>query len=191
RRVEPCPILQPLHLSDLSHFPSHLCSCLAPTSCMCRIVNDPKNESWIRWTENGTAFKFSSSDKLLAALQAAGLRAQNYHSVEKNLNDYRFNRLTDQRRKIPDTDGKLWWMFSHTMFHRDFPDQIVRIQRRRRTNPPTMSPQLPLIAPHPQMPTPPVPQQYVQQQQHHVQQHQQAYQVPPPHAAQHQNPQWM
>ncbi|KAJ2084167.1 Heat shock transcription factor [Coemansia sp. RSA 988] len=106
-----------------------------------RIINDSRNETWIRWCEDGKAFKFSSADNLLACLQAAGLRAQNYHSIEKNLNDYRFVRLTDQRRKIPDHDGKLWWMFSHPQFLRDFPDGIVNIQRRRRTNPPPVSPQ--------------------------------------------------
>ncbi|PIA19196.1 hypothetical protein COEREDRAFT_28327, partial [Coemansia reversa NRRL 1564] len=95
-----------------------------------RIINDPRNEAWIRWCEDGKAFKFSSADKLLSTLQTAGLRAQNYHSIEKNLNDYRFVRLTDQRRKIPDHDGKLWWMFSHPQFLRDFPDGIVNIQRR-------------------------------------------------------------
>ncbi|KAJ2438237.1 kinase-regulated stress-responsive transcription factor skn7, partial [Coemansia sp. RSA 2424] len=94
-----------------------------------RIIDNPKNESWIRWCEDGNAFKFSSADNLLSSLQAAGLRAQNYHSIEKNLNDYRFTRLTDQRRKIPDPDGKLWWMFSHPQFLRDFPDNIVNIQR--------------------------------------------------------------
>ncbi|KAJ2543699.1 Heat shock transcription factor, partial [Coemansia sp. RSA 1933] len=108
-----------------------------------RIISNPENESWIRWCEDGKAFKFSSADKLLACLQAAGLRAQNYHSIEKNLNDYRFTRLTDQRRKIPDPDGKLWWMFSHPQFLRDYPDGIVNIQRRRRTNPAPVSPQPP------------------------------------------------
>ncbi|KAJ1718664.1 hypothetical protein LPJ61_006524 [Coemansia biformis] len=103
-----------------------------------RIINDPKNESWIQWCNEGHAFKFSSADNLLACLQAAGLRAQNYHSIEKNLNDYRFVRLTDQRRKIPDLDGKLWWMFMHPQFLRDNPDGIVNIQRRRRTNPPSL-----------------------------------------------------
>ncbi|KAJ2451376.1 Heat shock transcription factor [Coemansia sp. RSA 2336] len=105
-----------------------------------RIISDPRNSSWIRWCDDGRAFKFSSADNLLACLQAAGLRAQNYHSVEKNLNDYRFTRLTDQRRKIPDIHGKLWWMFSHPQFLRDHPDGIVNIQRRRRTNPPPVSP---------------------------------------------------
>ncbi|KAJ2852729.1 Heat shock transcription factor [Coemansia brasiliensis] len=105
-----------------------------------RIISDPRNSSWIRWCDDGRAFKFSSADNLLACLQAAGLRAQNYHSVEKNLNDYRFARLTDQRRKIPDIHGKLWWMFSHPQFLRDHPDGIVNIQRRRRTNPPPVSP---------------------------------------------------
>ncbi|KAI8323123.1 hypothetical protein GQ54DRAFT_240366, partial [Martensiomyces pterosporus] len=95
-----------------------------------RIINDPQNEAWIRWCDEGAAFKFSSAEKLLACLQAAGLRAQNYHSIEKNLNDYRFVRLTDQRRKIPDPDGKLWWKFSHGQFHRDNPDVIVNILRR-------------------------------------------------------------
>lgn len=98
-----------------------------------RIINDPQNAPWIRWCEDGTAFKFSSAENLLSCLQNAGLRAQNYHSIEKNLNDYRFTRLTDQRRKIPDLDGKLWWMFSHPQFLRDTPDGIVGIQRRRRT----------------------------------------------------------
>ncbi|KAJ1818462.1 hypothetical protein LPJ75_001435 [Coemansia sp. RSA 2598] len=106
-----------------------------------RIINDPKNESWIRWCDDGNAFKFSSADNLLACLQAAGLRAQNYHSIEKNLNDYRFTRLTDQRRKMPDKFGILWWMFSHPQFQRDNPEGIVNIQRRRRTNPPAASPQ--------------------------------------------------
>ncbi|KAJ1668137.1 Heat shock transcription factor [Coemansia sp. RSA 1646] len=115
-----------------------------------RIISNPENESWIRWCEDGKAFKFSSADKLLACLQAAGLRAQNYHSIEKNLNDYRFTRLTDQRRKIPDPDGKLWWMFSHPQFLRDYPDGIVNIQRRRRTNPAPVSPQPPVLPPHPQ-----------------------------------------
>ncbi|KAJ2126967.1 Heat shock transcription factor [Coemansia sp. RSA 921] len=110
-----------------------------------RIITDVHNESWIRWCDDGQAFKFSSADNLLACLQAAGLRAQNYHSVEKNLNDYRFTRLTDQRRKIPDLDGRLWWMFSHPQFLRDHPDGIVNIQRRRRTNPPTVSP--PVVSP--------------------------------------------
>ncbi|KAJ2362196.1 Heat shock transcription factor, partial [Coemansia sp. RSA 2610] len=104
-----------------------------------RIITDPANEQWIRWCDDGKAFKFSSADNLLACLQAAGLRAQNYHSVEKNLNDYRFTRLTDQRRKIPDLDGRLWWMFSHPQFLRDHPDGIVNIQRRRRTNPPAVA----------------------------------------------------
>ncbi|KAJ1903642.1 hypothetical protein LPJ81_002948 [Coemansia sp. IMI 209127] len=115
-----------------------------------RIISNLENESWIRWCEDGKAFKFSSADKLLACLQAAGLRAQNYHSIEKNLNDYRFTRLTDQRRKIPDPDGKLWWMFSHPQFLRDYPDGIVNIQRRRRTNPAPVSPQPPVLPPHPQ-----------------------------------------
>ncbi|KAJ2600939.1 Heat shock transcription factor [Coemansia sp. RSA 1804] len=115
-----------------------------------RIISNPDNESWIRWCEDGKAFKFSSADKLLSCLQAAGLRAQNYHSIEKNLNDYRFTRLTDQRRKIPDPDGKLWWMFSHPQFLRDYPDGIVNIQRRRRTIPTPMSPQPPVLPPHPQ-----------------------------------------
>ncbi|KAJ2849300.1 Heat shock transcription factor, partial [Coemansia erecta] len=106
-----------------------------------RIINDPKNESWIRWCDDGKAFKFSSADNLLACLQAAGLRAQNYHSIEKNLNDYRFTRLTDQRRKLPDKNGVLWWMFSHPQFLRSNPEGIVNIQRRRRTNPPAASPQ--------------------------------------------------
>ncbi|KAJ2860946.1 Heat shock transcription factor, partial [Coemansia erecta] len=115
-----------------------------------RIISNLENESWIRWCEDGKAFKFSSADKLLACLQAAGLRAQNYHSIEKNLNDYRFTRLTDQRRKIPDPDGKLWWMFSHPQFLRDYPDGIVSIQRRRRTNPAPVSPQPQVLPPHPQ-----------------------------------------
>ncbi|KAJ1858630.1 sequence-specific DNA binding [Coemansia sp. RSA 1822] len=112
-----------------------------------RIITDVHNEAWIRWCDDGQAFKFSSADNLLACLQAAGLRAQNYHSVEKNLNDYRFTRLTDQRRKIPDLDGRLWWMFSHPQFLRDHPDGIVNIQRRRRTNPPAVSPQPALTQP--------------------------------------------
>ncbi|KAJ1741111.1 hypothetical protein LPJ78_004029 [Coemansia sp. RSA 989] len=112
-----------------------------------RIISDPRNSSWIRWCDDGRAFKFSSADNLLACLQAAGLRAQNYHSVEKNLNDYRFTRLTDQRRKIPDIHGKLWWMFSHPQFLRDHPDGIVNIQRRRRTNPPPVSPAYALSPP--------------------------------------------
>ncbi|KAJ1902030.1 hypothetical protein LPJ66_000354, partial [Kickxella alabastrina] len=121
-----------------------------------RIINDENNEEWIRWCEDGQAFKFSSADNLLSCLQAAGLRAQNYHSIEKNLNDYRFTRLTDQRRKIPDPDGKLWWMFSHQQFLRDSPDGIISIQRRRRTNPPAMGgilPPPPPAAAHP-MPHP-------------------------------------
>ncbi|KAJ1823490.1 Heat shock transcription factor [Coemansia sp. RSA 2675] len=135
-----------------------------------RIIDDAENESWIRWCEDGKAFKFSSADNLLSSLQAAGLRAQNYHSIEKNLNDYRFTRLTDQRRKIPDPDGKLWWMFSHPQFLRDFPDGIVNIQRRRRTNPPPVSPQPPAI------PTQPQP----QIQHHHHQAHLQSQPLYPP-----------
>ncbi|KAJ2229857.1 Heat shock transcription factor [Coemansia sp. RSA 485] len=117
-----------------------------------RIINDPKNESWIRWCDDGKAFKFSSADNLLACLQAAGLRAQNYHSIEKNLNDYRFTRLTDQRRKLPDRNGVLWWMFSHPQFLRSNPEGIVNIQRRRRTNPPAASPQPAVHPPQPQLP---------------------------------------
>ncbi|KAJ1965556.1 sequence-specific DNA binding, partial [Dipsacomyces acuminosporus] len=137
-----------------------------------RIITNPQNESWIKWCDEGTAFKFSSSDNLLTCLQSAGLRAQNYHSIEKNLNDYRFTRLTDQRRKIPDPDGKLWWKFSHPQFHRDNPDVIVNIQRRRRTNPTPVSPQPPII---PHQPPPPPPPQYassVSSQHHSHQQHQ-------------------
>ncbi|KAI9503902.1 Heat shock transcription factor [Coemansia spiralis] len=152
-----------------------------------RIINDPQNESWIRWCEDGKAFKFSSAENLLSCLQAAGLRAQNYHSIEKNLNDYRFTRLTDQRRKIPDPDGKLWWMFSHPQFLRDFPDGIVNIQRRRRTNPaPVSSPQPSAIPSHPQPQSHPqmphrhssyhMPQQ--QQQQQHLQPQSHHYPAP-------------
>ncbi|KAJ2860792.1 Heat shock transcription factor [Coemansia aciculifera] len=137
-----------------------------------RIIEDSENESWIRWCEDGKAFKFSSADNLLSSLQAAGLRAQNYHSIEKNLNDYRFIRLTDQRRKIPDPDGKLWWMFSHPQFLRDLPDGIVNIQRRRRTNPPPVSPQPPAI------PTQPQPQ--IQHHHHHHQAHLQSQPLYPP-----------
>ncbi|KAJ2700918.1 Heat shock transcription factor [Coemansia spiralis] len=137
-----------------------------------RIINDPQNESWIRWCDNGRAFKFSSADNLLACLQAAGLRAQNYHSIEKNLNDYRFTRLTDQRRKIPDHDGKLWWMFSHPQFLRDSPDGIVNIQRRRRTNPASLA----ALAPQPSaIPTPAHPPMLHQQHQQ-----QQGYPAHPP-----------
>ncbi|KAJ2725474.1 Heat shock transcription factor [Coemansia sp. Benny D115] len=147
-----------------------------------RIINDPNNESWIRWCDDGKAFKFSSADNLLGCLQAAGLRAQNYHSIEKNLNDYRFVRLTDQRRKIPDADGRLWWMFSHPQFLRSNPDGIVNIQRRRRTNPPAVSPQPSAMPMNPQVPLPHSAHSAhsaLSQQQHHMQSQSQYSSLPP------------
>ncbi|KAJ1773862.1 hypothetical protein LPJ74_000406 [Coemansia sp. RSA 1843] len=98
-------------------------------SRMCKIIETPSNNEWIRWSSSGS-FKFSSWPRLIQALSNIGFRATKKESVYKNLNNYRFERLSDSRRCIPDSDGVLWCQYMYQSFQQGRPDLLGEIKRQ-------------------------------------------------------------
>ncbi|KAJ1668151.1 hypothetical protein IW140_000683 [Coemansia sp. RSA 1813] len=94
-----------------------------------RIIETPSNNEWIRWSSSGS-FKFSSWPRLIQALSNIGFRATKKESVYKNLNNYRFERLSDSRRCIPDSDGVLWCQYMYQSFQQGRPDLLGEIKRQ-------------------------------------------------------------
>ncbi|KAJ2503955.1 hypothetical protein GGI11_007539, partial [Coemansia sp. RSA 2049] len=73
---------------------------------------------------------FSNWERLVQALNDTGLRASRKESVYKNLNDYGFVRLSDSRRRIPDSDGLLWCHYTHQSFRQGWPELLGGIKRK-------------------------------------------------------------
>ncbi|KAJ1915411.1 Heat shock transcription factor [Mycoemilia scoparia] len=97
------------------------------------VVNDEGNRRWIQWNMDGSRFRVKNANNLLTAMQCYGLKAKKKDSLNKNLTEYGFHRISDGRR-----DGKLedfWHEFIHPLFQRDRVDLLPGIIRRQRSNP--------------------------------------------------------
>ncbi|KAI8322013.1 hypothetical protein GQ54DRAFT_243785, partial [Martensiomyces pterosporus] len=95
------------------------------------VVSDPFNSCGAMWNQNGTAFRYRDEHQLLVELQAQGIKARKDASISKNLNDFRFQRHSDGRRRKQDDDAEdCWTVFSHSVFRRGNIDGVREMRRK-------------------------------------------------------------
>ncbi|KAI8320961.1 hypothetical protein GQ54DRAFT_247803, partial [Martensiomyces pterosporus] len=83
------------------------------------------------WNQSGTAFRYRDEHQLLVELRAQGIKARSDASIAKNLNDFRFQRHSDARRRRQRNGGEDGWtVFSHPAFRRGSAEEVKGMKRK-------------------------------------------------------------
>ncbi|KAJ1940956.1 hypothetical protein EC988_006888, partial [Linderina pennispora] len=83
---------------------------------------------FIRWDDKDRVV-ITDFRALLTELQSRGMAASQVDSLQKNFNDYKFKRITDQRR-LRHINEKRTVIFEHEFFKPGRPDLLERIVRK-------------------------------------------------------------
>lgn len=96
------------------------------------IVNDPRNDELIRWSENGDSFYVLNHERFAREVLGRWFKHQKFTSFVRQLNMYGFHKIPHLQQGVlkSDTDTEPW-NFEHPHFHRGQPDLLCLIQRKK------------------------------------------------------------
>ncbi|KAI8322684.1 hypothetical protein GQ54DRAFT_251082, partial [Martensiomyces pterosporus] len=94
------------------------------------VVSNPFNSCGAIWNLSGTAFRYRDEYQLLLELRAQGIKARSSASIAKNLNDFRFKRHSDARRRQGNGGEDGWAVFSHPAFQRGSAEEVKGMKRK-------------------------------------------------------------
>ncbi|KAI0077124.1 hypothetical protein K474DRAFT_1556571, partial [Panus rudis PR-1116 ss-1] len=96
------------------------------------IVNDPKNDELIRWSENGDSFYVLNHERFAREVLGRWFKHQKFTSFVRQLNMYGFHKIPHLQQGVlrSETDTEPWH-FEHPHFHRGQPDLLCLIQRKK------------------------------------------------------------
>ncbi|PSR77609.1 hypothetical protein PHLCEN_2v7799 [Hermanssonia centrifuga] len=96
------------------------------------IVNDPKNEELIRWSDNGDSFYVLNHERFAREVLGRWFKHQKFTSFVRQLNMYGFHKIPQLQQGVlrGDSDTEAWH-FEHPHFHRGQPDLLCFIQRKK------------------------------------------------------------
>ncbi|OBZ65652.1 Heat shock factor protein [Grifola frondosa] len=96
------------------------------------IVNDPRNEELIRWSENGDSFYVLNHEKFAREVLGRWFKHQKFASFVRQLNMYGFHKIPHLQQGVlkSETDTEPWH-FEHPHFHQGQPDLLCLIQRKK------------------------------------------------------------
>ncbi|KAG1874452.1 hypothetical protein F4604DRAFT_744773 [Suillus subluteus] len=83
-----------------------------------QMINDPKSQSFIAWTELGTSFVVSNIGEFSRSILGSHFKHNNFSSFVRQLNMYGFHKINRT------------WEFSHPKFLRARPDLLDAIKRK-------------------------------------------------------------
>ncbi|PCH37908.1 hypothetical protein WOLCODRAFT_161146 [Wolfiporia cocos MD-104 SS10] len=96
------------------------------------IVNDPRNDELIRWSESGDSFYVLNHERFAREVLGRWFKHQKFTSFVRQLNMYGFHKIPHLQQGVlkSDTDTEPW-NFEHPHFHRGQPDLLCLIQRKK------------------------------------------------------------
>lgn len=96
------------------------------------IVNDPKNDELIRWSDAGDSFYVLNHERFAREVLGRWFKHQKFTSFVRQLNMYGFHKIPHLQQGVlkSDTDTEPWH-FEHPHFHRGQPDLLCLIQRKK------------------------------------------------------------
>ncbi|KAF9006755.1 hypothetical protein BDQ17DRAFT_306188 [Cyathus striatus] len=98
------------------------------------MVNDPKNEELIRWSEAGDTFFVLDHERFANEVLGRWFKHRNFSSFVRQLNMYGFHKIPHLQQGVLKSDAdKEFWNFAHASFKRGQPDLLCLIQRKKQT----------------------------------------------------------
>ncbi|KAK7693945.1 hypothetical protein QCA50_003519 [Cerrena zonata] len=96
------------------------------------IVNDPKNDELIRWSESGDSFYVLNHERFAREVLGRWFKHQKFTSFVRQLNMYGFHKIPHLQQGVLRSDSDTEpWHFEHPHFHRGQPDLLCLIQRKK------------------------------------------------------------
>ncbi|KAL1707151.1 HSF-type DNA-binding-domain-containing protein [Schizophyllum commune] len=98
------------------------------------MVNDPKNEALIRWSDSGDSFFVLDHERFAREVLGRWFKHQNFSSFVRQLNMYGFHKVQHLQQgtlRSSETDGNEFWNFAHPNFLRGRSDLLALIQRKK------------------------------------------------------------
>ncbi|CCL99986.1 uncharacterized protein FIBRA_02011 [Fibroporia radiculosa] len=98
------------------------------------IVNDPRTDELIRWSENGDSFYVLNHERLAREVLGRWFKHEKFTSFVRQLNMYGFHKIPHLQQGVlkSDSDTELW-NFEHPHFRRGQPDLLCLIQRKKQS----------------------------------------------------------
>ncbi|PFH50943.1 hypothetical protein AMATHDRAFT_143681 [Amanita thiersii Skay4041] len=94
------------------------------------MINDPKSQHFISWTELGTSFVVSNVGEFSRSILGAHFKHNNFSSFVRQLNMYGFHKINRTPRAQRTSTDAQTWEFSHHKFLRGRPDLLDEIKRK-------------------------------------------------------------
>ncbi|KAL1741657.1 HSF-type DNA-binding-domain-containing protein [Schizophyllum fasciatum] len=98
------------------------------------MVNDPKNQALIRWSDAGDSFFVLDHERFAREVLGRWFKHQNFSSFVRQLNMYGFHKVQHLQQgtlRSSETDGNEFWNFAHPNFLRGRSDLLALIQRKK------------------------------------------------------------
>jgi hypothetical protein len=96
------------------------------------MVNSAETDSWVHWTEGGESFIIPNSQALAEHVLGLHFKHNNFASFVRQLNMYGFHKVPHLSHGILYNDGAPEvWEFANENFHRDEPEKIRLIVRKK------------------------------------------------------------
>ncbi|KAL1689611.1 hypothetical protein GGG16DRAFT_103633 [Schizophyllum commune] len=98
------------------------------------MVNDPKNEALIRWSDSGDSFFVLDHERFAREVLGRWFKHQNFSSFVRQLNMYGFHKVQHLQQgtlRSSEADGNEFWNFAHPNFLRGRSDLLALIQRKK------------------------------------------------------------
>lgn len=94
------------------------------------MINDPKSQHYIMWTEHGTSFVVSNVGEFSRSILGSHFKHNNFSSFVRQLNMYGFHKINRTPRAQRTSTSSQTWEFSHPKFLRERPDLLDAIKRK-------------------------------------------------------------
>ncbi|KAG1738990.1 HSF-type DNA-binding-domain-containing protein [Suillus lakei] len=95
-----------------------------------QMINDPKSQLFIAWTELGTSFVVSNVGEFSRSILGSHFKHNNFSSFVRQLNMYGFHKINRTPRAQRTSTTSQTWEFSHPKFLRARPDLLDAIKRK-------------------------------------------------------------
>lgn len=95
-----------------------------------QMINDPKSQHFIAWTELGTSFVVSNVGEFSRSILGSHFKHNNFSSFVRQLNMYGFHKINRTPRAQRTSTTSQTWEFSHPKFLRARPDLLDAIKRK-------------------------------------------------------------
>ncbi|KAK2467369.1 hypothetical protein APHAL10511_000604 [Amanita phalloides] len=95
-----------------------------------QMINDPKSQHFISWTDLGTSFVVSNVGEFSRSILGSHFKHNNFSSFVRQLNMYGFHKINRTPRAQRTSTDAQTWEFSHHKFLRGRPDLLDEIKRK-------------------------------------------------------------